>query len=78
MVPISAHWRTYSVRILIPLGVLAIGFVILGGIIVAAWEYTNSDSCGANACHDGYPEQPVEIRKSTATVMATVTCVMQI
>ncbi|MDH3510083.1 MAG: hypothetical protein OER85_04415 [Gammaproteobacteria bacterium] len=78
MVPISANWRTYSVRILIPLGILAIGFVIRGSISVAAWEHTNSDSFGANACHDVYPEEPVEIRKSTATVMATVTWVMQI
>ncbi len=74
MVQISGNWRTYSFGILILLGVLAIGFMILGGISVATWEYTNSDAFCANACHAVHPEEPVAHHYSRHTNVACVEC----
>lgn len=66
--------RKYSSRTLLALGGLAIGFLVLGGISVAAWEYTNSNSFCANACHAVHPEEPLTHRYSRHTNVQCVEC----
>lgn len=40
------------------LAILVVVFIALGTVSVAGWEYTNSNSFCANACHSVHPEEP--------------------
>jgi hypothetical protein len=44
-------------QILLIGGLFILGFVVLGVIAIQVWEYSNSVSFCANACHDVHPEE---------------------
>ena len=44
-------------RTLITGGAFIVGFIIFGVIAIQVWEYSNSVSFCANACHDVHPEE---------------------
>jgi hypothetical protein len=51
-------------RILLTGGAFILGFVVLGVIAIQVWEYSNSVSFCANACHDVHPEEIAAFRDS--------------
>jgi hypothetical protein len=55
---------------------VAVGFVflLLGGVSVATWEYTNSDTFCGNACHQVHPQEPFAHQTSQHRNVACVEC----
>jgi len=60
--------------ILLAIVVLGIGIVLLGAAGVAGWEYSNSDTFCANACHQVHPEEPYSHQLSQHAQVSCVEC----
>lgn len=54
--------------------VLIVAFLALGAASVAGWEYSNSNSFCANACHAVHPEEPFAHQQSHHANVACVEC----
>ena len=63
-------WRT----VLSVGGLTLILFAALGAVSVAGWEYSNSDTFCANACHAVHPEEPYAHQESHHANVACVEC----
>ena len=61
-------------NILIACGVIGVVFLLLGGVSVATWEYTNSDAFCSNACHQVHPQEPFAHQTSQHRNVACVEC----
>lgn len=61
-------------NIIIACVVIGAAFLLLGGVSVATWEYTNSDSFCGNACHQVHPQEPFAHKTSQHTNVACVEC----
>jgi hypothetical protein len=56
-------------------GVLALGaFVVMTGVGIVGWEYSNSDTFCTNACHAVHPEEPVAHAGSPHARVRCVEC----
>ncbi|MCL7454748.1 MAG: cytochrome c3 family protein [Anaerolineae bacterium] len=54
---VNENRRRVVRRTLITGGAFIVGFIIFGVIAIQVWEYSNSVSFCANACHDVHPEE---------------------
>jgi len=73
--PESPKGKKFPLRLVLSsVAVTIIAFVVLGAFSVAGWEYTNSDSFCANACHDVHPEEPVAHQMGNHANVACVEC----
>ena len=61
-------------NILIGLLLFGIGFIIVGALSVAGWEYSNSDDFCTNACHQVHPQEPVAHQLSQHANVQCVEC----
>lgn len=61
-------------NIIIACIVIGVLFLILGGVSVASWEYTNSDAFCSNACHQVHPQEPFAHQTSQHRNVACVEC----
>ncbi len=60
--------------ILLVIVAFAVVFLALGAVSVASWEYTNSNSFCASACHDVHPEEPYAHQQGHHSNVACVEC----
>ena len=67
---IDLTWRTVIVGAIAILGL----FMLLGGVSVATWEYTNSDAFCSNACHAVHPEETYAHHESQHMSVQCVEC----
>jgi hypothetical protein len=52
--------RKFTVKsVLVGTAVFLVGFLVLGSVSVAGWEFSNSNWFCSNACHFVHPEEPV-------------------
>jgi len=65
-----------TTRWILILAVFGIGFLLVGAVGVASWEYTNSDAFCANACHEVHPEETYAHHISQHSAVACVECHM--
>ncbi len=64
-----------GLRRLFVLGAIALaGFLLVGSVSVATWEYTNSDRFCSYACHQVHPEEPVAHQASQHSEVTCVEC----
>lgn len=56
--------------------ILSMVFALFGGIGIVGWEYTNSDSFCAVACHNVHPEEPFAHQASQHANVSCVECHM--
>jgi len=59
MIKITTSKRSYTLSIILALGILMFGILLFGAASVVTWEYTNSNAFCANSCHAVHPEEPV-------------------
>ncbi|MDH3532846.1 MAG: hypothetical protein OEO82_07935 [Gammaproteobacteria bacterium] len=55
-------------------GALLLVFAVLGAVSVAGWEYSNSNTFCANACHEVHPEEPYAHQTGRHANVACVEC----
>ena len=65
-----------TTRWILILAIFGIGFLIVGAVGVASWEYSNSDAFCASACHQVHPEETYAHHISQHASVACVECHM--
>ncbi len=65
-----------TTRWILILAISGIGFLIVGAVGVASWEYSNSDAFCASACHQVHPEETYAHHISQHASVACVECHM--
>ena len=70
------HLSSKTKNIILIVLVLSIGFIVVGTVGIVGWEFTNSNTFCAKACHNVHPEEPYAHQASQHAQVSCVECHM--